>query len=411
MTPIVSNSKTMDVNNILIQESKKIQNKYRSFIKYTSLSQQCYFQTPVIQINNFDNSVMSFQTTPELEKVLGDIDSYCKEFITQNSTYLFKGKNFSNDRIESSFVNTVQNSTFSTFISDSLEIRDQNFTKLSLQDIYSFQNAVALIHIKGIVYKKSSIQLLISLEQLKVYERDNLDKWCIETVYEADKTPVKEQVSDYSSDESSEYTEDSDSGIDESAPVEPVESVESAPAPPVESVPVESAPAPPVESVPVEYVPAPVEYVPTPVEYVPAPVESAPESVEYVPVPVDYVPVPVDYVPESAATPVPVEYAPESADAPVPVESSTEPVKIISPLPIEVFKDLELLQVKEDRSNEYIHPLSMPKLGYETPPREEPNRGVIEILLDEPEKPKRAYKKKSPRHKIYSLDVVDKDLF
>jgi hypothetical protein len=437
---LVTNFKTLDVNDILIEESKKVQNKYRSFIKYKNPNQCLYFQTPLIQVNNFDESVITFQVSELFDKVLSDVDTHCKNFITQNSTNLFKGKEFSKLKIETSFVNTVQNSTFSTFISDNLEIRDQKDRKLNLNDIYSSQNAVGLIHIKGIVYKKSSIQLLASLEQLKVYTKDNLDKWCIETIcendnYEKSGGEEAESESESESDYSTEEEESKETEEDEKLKKlrEYLEKEYVIPPPPLQNTPsvVKTFSIPsrlPLRPVPLRAPPpTPVSPVPTPVrEPVPTPVrEPSPVPVnEPSPVPVNEPsPVPVNEpspVPVNEPSPVPV-----TEPSPVPVPVSV-PVSVTPPLvkETEYFEVLKPIMSELEREYspvlERMIPTQVPVLEPSPIPLQisvpileasvvTPEPKTIEVVLNE-EKPKRTYKKAS-KPKIYSLDSVDKDLF
>lgn len=188
MTLIVT-SDTFDVENLIIQPPvDRAKGKYISYLSYGQKTTPLFIRTPLMKIEKMDNSVVSFKIDKTLEALLRSLDHYCIEEVSRNSVTYFKGKNFSRTKIENSFINSHQDETVYTFVSNELKIRNQKGSDCTLEELYPNQDAIAIFHVKGIVYKKSSIQLLITLEQLKVYVNDHLDKWCLETVCETDQS-------------------------------------------------------------------------------------------------------------------------------------------------------------------------------------------------------------------------------
>jgi len=184
---VIANSTNFDVSLLKISAPlEKVKGKYISYFSYSKKFTPFYFQTPIMEISEIhENKTCSLKINNILESILQKIDSHCINHISLNAAEFFKGKNFSRQRIESSFIPTFDKKNIMyTIVSDNVQIKDQYNNSKDVTCLHSAQNIVAILHVKGIVYKKSSIQLLVCIEQIKVYIDERLDKWCIETVYE-----------------------------------------------------------------------------------------------------------------------------------------------------------------------------------------------------------------------------------
>jgi hypothetical protein len=164
---------------------ERVKGKYFSFISYGNVYTPMYIQTPHIQyINSSDSEVLI--SSNQLASTLEELEEKCKQVIHENSESFFNGKHFSRSKIDTSFISCVQSGRIMCKLSPNLKIRDQRNVERNPTDFQEDMQCVAILYVKGIMYKKNTIQLVISVEQLKIYLRDMLDTWCIQTEYTPD---------------------------------------------------------------------------------------------------------------------------------------------------------------------------------------------------------------------------------
>jgi hypothetical protein len=395
MTLIVTTN-TFDIGELQIQPPvDRTKGKYISYISYAQKTTPFYLRTPMMKIEHLDNSVISFKIDKSLGSLLKELDLNCVERISEKSAEFFKGKKFSKSKIESSFINSYQNNTVYAFISNDLKIKNQKGIDCTLDDLYTSQDAIAIFHVKGIVYKKSSIQLLISVEQLKIYVTDHLNDWCLETICD-DRKPVDTEYQEYDTETDTDLSELSESSDQEQEEVP--ETVQ-------ETITVVPEEVPVVQETVPEEVPVVQETVPEEVPVVP---ETVPETVPVVP---ETVPETVTVVPETVPV-VQEETVPETVQETVTVV--LEQVPVVPETVPETVQEVVPETVQETVS-ETVEPVL--DGGPNTYPEQSPTDGdVLRIQIPFKESPvvkKRTYKKRkeTSKSKIYSLQDDDKDLF
>lgn len=204
MTNQVVNYKNFDPEQLFINAPvEKQKGKYVSYISYSDNISPLYIQTPTMKLESNGNDFFTF-SSDVFSKLLSDLDEKCVNVISVNSKQFFNDKVFSREKIEQSYVSSTFNENeFTVSLADDLKVKDQRERFRLLSDLEANQEVVAILHVKGLLYKKSSIQLFCSVEQLKVYVKDSLSCWCIE--------------------ESGDESEDVDSEIVQEQQPEPVE--------------------------------------------------------------------------------------------------------------------------------------------------------------------------------------------
>ena len=181
--PQVSLYKNFNVEDVEFTVPEKYRGKYISFSTICQGDNKApvYLQTPVLSISKIDNNqlFLDLADTPMLD-IIKDLEEYTKKYILSRSESFFNGKRFSEEKIESSFVSTLEGTILSVLVAGStLRIKDQRDSVVSFSELEPSQEVVAILSINGLSFSSSSITLDICVHQVKVYRDDNLDDWLI----------------------------------------------------------------------------------------------------------------------------------------------------------------------------------------------------------------------------------------
>lgn len=185
MSPVVTNYKSLVLDNITLSVPEKTKGKYMSYVSNNDHS--LFLQTPVIFTKNKTDSSIQFEIKKNsvFYKNLSYLQSHLINYITLNTCEFFNGKNFSREKIESSFENIFSENddtiTLTCIVDEKfIQIRDQRNKEKSYSDIINDAECIAILNIFGVNFKSNKIFFIVKVEQIKIYIQEKLSTWSIE---------------------------------------------------------------------------------------------------------------------------------------------------------------------------------------------------------------------------------------
>lgn len=173
-------SETKDLD-LTFGPPEKNRGKYFSYLSYKN--GPLHIQTPVLAVSSITENSLSFciKKDTNLWNTLEAFDTFCVDYLFNNSALVFNGKKFSKEKITSSYTPSITyaSDTFSTTLNESLLIRDQWNNIRTVNDIQPNMECIAILYIEGIAFTSDSIKVFYNIQQLKLYVKQSLNEWCI----------------------------------------------------------------------------------------------------------------------------------------------------------------------------------------------------------------------------------------
>lgn len=182
MAPSITYYKNTNPKETELTVPEKIKGKYFSYLSNSRYP--LYIQTPTLNAYPVDQNTIRFKLKKDgqFEKLLQEFDENIIDYISQRTVQFFRGCLFSKNKIASSFIKTVDEDGFITVnVPDvsKLLIKDQRDSVKTYDEIAEGTEAIAILNIEGVIFTKKTIKLSLSVQQLKVYVKEQLSTWCI----------------------------------------------------------------------------------------------------------------------------------------------------------------------------------------------------------------------------------------
>jgi len=148
-----------------------------------------WIQTPTLTITKVDQNEihLSLKKESAFAQIINSFDDFCVDHISKKSTDFFNGKRFSKEKIQSVYQRTLQiaddgdyNLIAKVHDSKNLFIRDQRNIHRSYDDIKPGYETICILDWEGIAFKKKSMNIVCSIQQMKLYINEGLKNWSIE---------------------------------------------------------------------------------------------------------------------------------------------------------------------------------------------------------------------------------------
>jgi len=178
--PSVTYYKNLTVQETELTVPEKVKGKYFSYLSNKQFP--LYIQTPTLNAFPVDENTIRFKVKKDgqFEKLCGDLDQQIIDHISERSVQFFRGSLFSRNKIESSYLRTIDEDGYITVtVPDNLLIKDQRDSSRGYDEIAPGTEAIAILHIEGVAFTKKTIRLSLSVAQLKIYVKEQLSTWCI----------------------------------------------------------------------------------------------------------------------------------------------------------------------------------------------------------------------------------------
>lgn len=183
-SPKVILYKNLDVSAVTITKPEKTKGKYHSYVSYAG--NPLYIQTASCRFveKEKDELTFAFKKDTQFAQILKKFDDYCIEYITDKSSEFFAGKRFSREKIETSYVKSyteVDEDIHYTVNADkdSLLIKDQLNKDHAITELEKDDEVVFIVHVGGVQFKSTSMKIVYTAKQIKVYIKPLLSDWCI----------------------------------------------------------------------------------------------------------------------------------------------------------------------------------------------------------------------------------------
>lgn len=183
MSHVVTTYKNLNVDQVDLTIPEKIHGKYVSYI--SSNKNPLFVQSPTLNFVSCTDSTMTFavKKSSPFSQRLQVLDNWLIDYIIHHSKRFFNGKLFSREKVSSSFCSTLKEDNgqhlLTVTIPKEIQVKDQRGKERTLADITPDMECVAILHLEGIQFKSTSMHLMISVPQLKIYCKESLLDWCI----------------------------------------------------------------------------------------------------------------------------------------------------------------------------------------------------------------------------------------
>jgi hypothetical protein len=187
---LVVSYKTLDQTSVKITKPEKMKKRYHSYL--SNNGSPLYIQTPSLRVEKVTTSesetALSFSVKKSdtfAKKILQFEESLVHQ-IAENSVEFFKGKNFSLEKIKSSFVSVLEYVDEDSLLlsvrvpdKEKLIIQDQRSVMRGFDDVKEGMQSIAILYVEGLSFTSNSIRMMFSVHQMKIYVTDQLEAWSI----------------------------------------------------------------------------------------------------------------------------------------------------------------------------------------------------------------------------------------
>lgn len=195
---LVTNYKTLKVENIEFTVPEKIKGKYVSYL--VNDKAPIYVQTPTMVVDHIKGNSIVFRIKADspFAKLLTEFDDHCADYFSQHSEKFFNGKIFSKAKISNAYSplhkplkESPPNSPseqhaepdyirLTLELNNNVLVKDQRDVTRTLDDVEPGTEAIAVIDMENICIGKNNIQPVFTLQQMKIYVKERLTNWCIQ---------------------------------------------------------------------------------------------------------------------------------------------------------------------------------------------------------------------------------------
>jgi hypothetical protein len=188
--------KNVNVDSVDLTIPEKSKGRYFS---YLSLDHSPLFlQTPTLNIGAIDDNMLKLSIKKDgyFSRLLKSLDEHIIDYIFQRSSHFFRGSVFSRNKIASSFIPTIDNENMmhvQVTNPSKIFIKDQRDTLKVYDDITTETDAISILNIEGVAFTKNTIRLVITMHQMKIYVKEQLESWCIFNDSDSDADEIDEE--------------------------------------------------------------------------------------------------------------------------------------------------------------------------------------------------------------------------
>lgn len=187
MTKVVHYRETDVAENVDLTEPEKIcQGVYFSYASIKGHKGAVYLKTPSMKVESCDLTSDTCTITARcredspLKEFADKLDTRCKDVIYQNSAKFFNGRRFSEGKIQNSYKSTLSDCCMKVHLEDA-DIRDQRDTPRNADEIAQGQEIIMVVRLDGVSYTPTSMEFIVTAQQIKVYIDEKLHDWMIKT--------------------------------------------------------------------------------------------------------------------------------------------------------------------------------------------------------------------------------------
>lgn len=188
MSNQVINYKHLVVDKTSITRPEKSKGRYFSYI--SNSQNPMWVQTPSLTVVKITPTEIHFslKKTSVFANTINTFDDFCVDYIASRTTEFFNGKRFSREKISSSYERTLvgnEEDDYHVLIArvvdkDNLFIRDQRNIHRIYEDIKPGYETICILDWEGIAFNKSSMKVVCTVQQMKIYVNESLTNWSIE---------------------------------------------------------------------------------------------------------------------------------------------------------------------------------------------------------------------------------------